>query len=373
MRTHSPSQPQQHLRRLAAALGVIVIASSLPARAQTTVPVCATEDVFVMSPGPGNSASYWDGAERNFGYMRSRHVAAATAHPGDDPTAPCKGEFQAVARFYPSNAVAQLDAQYGPGKWRISGLALMLMTSDNVAGPGIFNAPGNAGQYNVCWMPADGRWVQGNGYINQDSSSHDPVAHPENFTGLTYDGLESIVSTNPAVVLNTLNFVKQGILAPVTNSLTLTNQPFLDALVNARPTSLLFQAADNHVAFNFTSHLYGDDRETNLYSATLFLSATPLPALAPQLESVGNSTYLTVRFQRPAGATNLLYLLETTADLSKGPWTLVASSTNGAPMSGPGLVAEIDSGIPGLKEDCVRDLTPAPAATCRFLRLRILK
>jgi len=119
------------------------------------------------------------------------------------------GEFDVVARFYPSNAVAQLDAQYGVGGWRISGLALKLTTSDNVAGPGMFNAPGTAGQYNVCWMPNDGGWVQGNGYINQGSSSHDPVASPDNFTNLTCIGLQSTLSTNPEVVLNTLNFVKQ--------------------------------------------------------------------------------------------------------------------------------------------------------------------
>ena len=151
---------------------------ALRATAQTTVPIYAADDTFVMSPGPGNMANYWDGAERNFGYLRSRHVAAATAHPGGNPANPSMGEFQVAARFYPSNAVARLDSQYGAGRWFITGLALKLTTSDNVAGPGMFNAPGTAGQYNVSWMPNDGDWIQGNGYINQGSSSHDPVASP---------------------------------------------------------------------------------------------------------------------------------------------------------------------------------------------------
>jgi hypothetical protein len=318
-------------------------------------------------------ASYWDGAERNFGYMRSRHVAAATAHPGGNPANPSMGEFDVVARFYPSNAVAQLDAQYGVGCWRISGLALKLTTSDNVAGPGMFNAPGTAGQYNVCWMPNDGGWVQGNGYINQGSSSHDPVASPDNFTNLTCIGLQSTLSTNPEVVLNTLNFVKQGTLIPVTNSLTTTNLSFLAALINAQPTTLLFNAADGQVAFNFTSHLYGDDRGTNEYSPTIFVTASPLPPPVAQIRLLNSTQYLNLSFQRLAGVTNLTCLVEAAANLTQGQWTLVAAGTNGMPMSGPGLVSETNSVTAGLKDVTVRDLVPVPAATSRFLRIRILK
>ena len=369
----------QHVRTkskpqwLAAVLGGLLTFPALPVAAQTTTPIYATEDTFVLSPGPGNAVNYWDGARRNFGYLRSRHVAAATAHPGNNPANPAMGEFDVVARFYPSNALAQLDAQYGVGRWRISGLALKLMTSDNVAGPGLFNAPGNAGQYNVCWMPADGGWVQGAGYINQGAGSHDPSAYPDNFTNLTYNSLQSILSTNPAVVLNTLNFVKQGILAPVTNSLTMTNQPFLDALMNARPTTLLFNAADDHVAFNFTSHLYGDDRDTNLYSPAIYVTASPLPPPVAQIRLLNSTQYLNLSFQRLAGVTNLTCLVEAAANLTQGQWTLVAAGTNGMPMSGPGLVSETNSVTAGLKDVTVRDLVPVPAATSRFLRIRILK
>ena len=368
----------QHMRTKSkpqwpAVLSGLLTLLTLPVAAQTTAPIYATNDTFVMSPGPGNMASYWDGAERNFGYMRSRHVAAATAHPGGNPANPSMGEFDVVARFYPSNAVAQLDAQYGVGGWRISGLALKLTTSDNVAGPGMFNAPGTAGQYNVCWMPNDGGWVQGNGYINQGSSSHDPVASPDNFTNLTCIGLQSTLSTNPEVVLNTLNFVKQGTLIPVTNSLTTTNLSFLAALINAQPTTLLFNAADGQVAFNFTSHLYGDDRGTNEYSPTIFVTASPLPPPVAQIRLLNSTQYLNLSFQRLAGVTNLTCLVEAAANLTQGQWTLVAAGTNGMPMSGPGLVSETNSVTAGLKDVTVRDLVPVPAVTSRFLRIRILK
>jgi hypothetical protein len=337
------------------------------------VPIYATDDAFVLSPGPGNMANYWDAAERNFGHMRSRHVAAATAHPGGDPANPSMGEFQVVARFYPSNAVAQLDAQYGVGDWFITGLALKLTISDNVAGPGMFNAPGTAGQYNVSWMPNDGGWVQGNGYINQGDGSHDPVASPDNFTNLTGDGLQSILSSNPAVVLNTLNFVMQGMLVPVTNSLTATNAAFLAALANTQPTTLLFNAADDQVAFNFASHLYGDDRGDNEYSAQVFVTASPRPPPLGQIITLNNTQYLHVSFQRLAGVTNLTCIVDAAAELTPGQWTLVAAGTNGAPMSGPGLVSEDDSATPGLGNVTVRDLVPVPSASSRFLRIRILK
>lgn len=302
-----------------------------------------------------------------------RHLAAATAHPGDDPANPAKGEFDVVARFYPSNAVAQLDAQYGVGGWRISGLALKLMTSDNVAGPGLFNAPGNAGKFNVSWMPVDGGWVQGGGYINQGASSHDPAAYPENFTNLTYNSLQSILRANPAVVLDTLDFVKQGILAPATYLLAGTNQAFLSALMNAQPTTLLFTAADDHVAFNFTSHLYGDDRATNLYSAAILVSASPLPPPTAEIESSGNACFLTFHFKRTAGVTNLTYTVEETAELNQIPWTLVACATNGTSMAGTGLVGETDSDTAGIRDVVVRCSVPTSAAAKRFLRLRITK
>jgi hypothetical protein len=357
--------------RLGCLLCLGALASS--SAAQTVTPIFATEDTFVFSPGPGNTANYWDAASRNFGNLRSRHVAAATAHPDNDPANPSKGEFKAVARFYPSNAVAQLDAQFGVGRWRIAGLTLKLTTSDNVAGPGIFNAPGNAGQFCVSWLPSDGDWLQGAGYINQGASPHDPLLSPANFTNLTFTSLHAILTTNPAVALDTFDFVPNGILAPATNSLTLTNAAFLAALAGAQPTSLLFDAADDHVAFNFTSHLYGDDRITNEYSPTLFLTAAPLTGPLASLETNAGNAFLTVRFQRQAGITNLTCVVEVASELAAGGWTLLASGTNGAALAGPGLVNETAAAEAGILNVTVSDLEPVQTATSRFVNLRFLK
>ena len=181
------------------------------------------------------------------------------------------------------------------------------------------------------------------------------------------------MNSNPAVVLNTLNFVKQGTLAPVTNSLTLTNAAFLAALAGAQPATLLFSAADDHVAFNFTSHLYGDDRGDNEYSAQIFVTTSPLPPPVAQIKTLNNTQYLHLSFQRLAGVTNLTCIVDAAADLTSGSWTLVAAGTNGTPMSGPGLVSETDSTTPGLEDVTVRDLVPVPSANSRFLRIRILK
>ena len=341
--------------------------------AQTTAPIYATEDTFVCSPGEGNTGNYWDAASRNFGNLRSRHVAAATAHPNNDPAYPCKGEFKAVVRFYPSNAVAQLDAEYGVGRWHITGLALKLTTSDNVAGPGLFNAPGNAGQFRVSWLPSDGDWVQGAGYINQGASPHDPLLSPANFTNLTFNSLQIILTNHPQIVLATLDFVKSGILAPMTNTLPLTNAAILTALAGAQPTSLLFDAADDHVAFNFTSHLYGDDRLTNEYAPTLFLTAEPLVSPVAAIETNAGSAFLTVRFQRQAGVTNLTCVAEVTSDLAADEWALLASSTNGVPLTGPGFVSETEAAEAGILNVTLRDLVPVQAAASRFVRLRFLK
>ena len=175
------------------------------------------------------------------------------------------------------------------------------------------------------------------------------------------------------MVLSTLSFVKQGTLVPVTNSLTAANAAFLAALANAQPVTLVLKAADDHVAFNFTSHLYGDDRADNEYSAQILLTAGPLPPPAAQIVTSANTQYLQVSFQRLAGVTNLTCVVDAAADLGQGAWTLVAAGTNGGPMSGTGLASETDAATCGLKDVTVRDLAPVPSAGSRFLRIRFFK
>ena len=359
--------------RKSAILGLFAMAAASVAApaAPETVAIYAIEDAFVMEPGPGNEAAYWDGASRNFGGMRSRHVAAADAHPGGDPLVPSKGEFLAVACFQPSNAVAQLDARFGVGRWRISGLALSMTVSDYVPGPGLFNAPGSSGRFRASWMPYDGDWSPGAGYINQGDTSHNPDLSPANFEGITYTSLHAALDAHPAEVLDVMDVVNSGVLIPVTNSLAATNAAFLATLVDANPVTLLFDAADDHVAFNFTSHLYSEDRDTNAYTTAVQLTAEPLPPASVSVHTDAGLRFLEVRFPRLAGVTGLTYAVLASSDLVAGDPTWLAGASNGLPMAGPGFVAEAGSVIVGVSDVTVRDTAPIKPGIPRFLILHI--
>jgi hypothetical protein len=103
------------------------------------------------------------------------------------------------------------------------------------------------------------------------------------------------------------------------------------------------------------------------------VTASPLSPLTAQIQPAGGGSYLTVCFQRLSGATNLVYTLESAGDLCAASWTFLAGGTNGAPLSGPGLVGETPSTTAGLADVTVRDIVPVGDASERFLRLQITK
>jgi hypothetical protein len=53
-----------------------------------------------------------------------------------------------------------------------------------------------------------------------------------------------------------------------------------------------------------------------------------------------------------------------------GPWTTVATSSSGAPFSGPGYVGG-DSAAPGIKSVEIRDIINITNAPARFLRVKV--
>ena len=61
--------------------------------------------------------------------------------------------------------------------------------------------------------------------------------------------------------------------------------------------------------------------------------------------------------------------VQATGDLL-GLWTTIATSTLGAPFTGPGYFAG-DSATPGVKSVEVRDVMNLPDAPQRFLRVRV--
>lgn len=253
--------------RVAALAWLSIVVCAAVARAQTTLPVYAMDDASVLNPGPGNS-SYSDAASRNFGGLNSRSVASPTAHPGNNPANPAKGEFDSVLRFDLSSTVASLNASYGVGGWSIAALSLTLNTSSSV-GNNLFNSPGASGSFNVSWMSSDGGWTQGAG------STASPT-----YTGITFNSLQSTLSAAPATWLSTCSFVAQGTLAPATYTLSTANAAFLSALASGNALTLLLTPADDHVAFNFTSHSYNNGSTPSLYSPTLSLTVVPEPTFA---------------------------------------------------------------------------------------------
>ena len=62
--------------------------------------------------------------------------------------------------------------------------------------------------------------------------------------------------------------------------------------------------------------------------------------------------------------------VEATGDLAAGPWTTLATSTLGAPFSGPGYV-DGDDATPGVKIVEVRDVRNISAAAQRWLRVKV--
>jgi hypothetical protein len=141
------------------------------------------------------------------------------------------------------------------------------LNTSSTVGNSMFNSPGTSGGFNVSWMSNDGGWVQGTG-----SQS------PASYTGIAYNSLESTLSGTPATLLNTCSFVAQGTLVPATYSITSANSDFLSALMAGDSISLLLTPADDHVAFNFTSHSYGSGSNPALYSPTLGFTVVPEPA-----------------------------------------------------------------------------------------------
>jgi hypothetical protein len=257
-------------RGMAIALGCAI----LPAAAvrADTVALKSVADSFVFTGIGANATGYYDATNRNFGGMNSRQVAGA----GNS-----KGEFDSVIRFDATSAATSLNATYGAGNWTITGVTLTLDTSDNVAGPGIFNYPGSAGLFNVSWMSADGDWKQGTGYKNNATGAGSTADHDVtgvNFTsGITWTSLHETLTASPATLLSTCSYVDNGMLAVETFDLGTGSFAFLESLESGSTASLVLTPEDSTMAFNFTSHSYGGGADPYNPTLTLTVAAVPEP------------------------------------------------------------------------------------------------
>ncbi|MFA5203550.1 MAG: hypothetical protein WC708_04015 [Lentisphaeria bacterium] len=249
-------------------------AAAVPA---VTVSTPATADTFVLNPGPANTLE--DADNRNFGGLNSRSVAAYTAV---GTTSGQKGGFDSLLRFNAAATLTAFDALYGAGNWTITGVSLKLCTSYNVAGPGIFNAPGAEGKFAVSYMPDDGSgWVQGQGYT---SKTPDPTT---SYSGISYTGLQTILDATPATLVGTYDYVNLGTTQWETFDLGTGTQALLVDLLNGDNLSLLLTPADDHVAFNFTSWQYVGTIGSRPPTLIITAEAIPEPVCATLLIMAG--------------------------------------------------------------------------------------
>ncbi|WP_367875335.1 cadherin-like beta sandwich domain-containing protein [Luteolibacter sp. Populi] len=89
----------------------------------------------------------------------------------------------------------------------------------------------------------------------------------------------------------------------------------------------------------------------------------------PQKRNYAEGTRLAMIFTRDPVRDDVVIRVQATSDFTL-PWTTLATSTNGGPFSGPGLVWEIEASQ-GLKTVEVRDTVNISAAPRRFLRISV--
>jgi hypothetical protein len=226
---------------------------ALAAGAQVTNNVMASADAFVCT----GSANYQSGADLtglNFGDAGTLAIAPANS---------AKGEFRSVLRFNLANLVSQLDTNFGPGQWTITGLTLKFTSNYGVGGvqPNnpIFNTI-SGGQFVIEWL-SDDRWVEGSGNPSQPTTD-----------GITYAELPAYLVA-PHVPLCTNTYLPPGNNVPVYWPLPLQTNLVADIRAGGS-VSFYFYAADAQVAYLFNSYKYGRGNEPYLQVVASSLPVT---------------------------------------------------------------------------------------------------
>jgi uncharacterized repeat protein (TIGR03803 family) len=111
------------------------------------------------------------------------------------------------------------------------------------------------------------------------------------------------------------------------------------------------------------------DGHVNLLEYALGTLPT-VPDATPPPASIGGG-FLRLTVPRDPARNDVTLTVEATANLS-GPWTPLATSTNGTPFSGPGYLSGETPG-PSLKSVLVRDIVAVSSVPRRFIRLRVTR
>jgi hypothetical protein len=112
----------------------------------------------------------------------------------------------------------------------------------------------------------------------------------------------------------------------------------------------------------------------NLLKYALVLPVgTPAAGLLPQpqIRTYPEGQRLSLDFTRDPSRNDITIAI-VASDSPAGPWTTIASSINGAPFDGEGLVQEVDAGD-GLKAVEVRDTVNIGAQAHRFMRIEVTR
>ena len=119
---------------------------------------------------------------------------------------------------------------------------------------------------------------------------------------------------------------------------------------------------------------FDGDGVTNLIEYAFLTSPDIADAENAPTASITNfndESRLTIQVPRDPAHSDITVIVEVSETLLSGSWTTLASSTSGAPFSGPGYYAG-DSASPGLKLVTIRDIQARSASSQRFIRLRVL-
>jgi len=261
---HASSQPKAAKRPRAhhgiTATLCALACAALPAAviADTSFTINDTvADAFLAAGSPANPV----GANLtglNFGGLGSLAIAPASS---------TKGEFDSVIMFTSAGAVTQFNATYGPGNWRITGLALSLASNFPVQGSQpmnmIFNKI-NAGNFGINLL-SDNSWVEGTG------GGMGSPGYPTT-SAVSFNSIPTLLS-GTVDSLGTFTYTPPGNTSYVTYTLPLNPDLVTDTGAGG-DLSLYFYAADNQVGYLFNSKEFGSNHPELTVTAT----AAPEPA-----------------------------------------------------------------------------------------------
>lgn len=285
------------MKLLPVVIATACIGFAIPAKAQITYSGTTSADAFLATGSADNPA----GSEltgMNYGGAGTLVVA---------PAGSTDGEFQSVLRFSLTNALGLFDANFGPGNWSVTGIAIQLTSNYGAAGQkpnnGIFPIV-SGGRFVIEWFSNDA-WVEGIGTPSLLSTN-----------GVTYDSLPDLLS-GPVEILGTNLYVPPGDNVPVTYALPLSLN-LLGAVYAGSDVNLLLCAADNQISYLFNSREYGRGNEPLIL----------ITAAEAQSRIVAGYFTNTSFHVAGLGVPNRQYVLQGSPDLSMTNWQNLGSATS---------------------------------------------